>query len=139
MEKFQKDIRNTMIIFQKFIHREDLKNNPDCIYLFGDNDMRIGNGGQAKEMRGEKNVKGIRVKKSPGTKSDNYYTDKEYEKNIKKIDDDFAYIECMLQRKYIVIIPSDGIGTGLAKLKEFAPETLLYIQHKILTLWETYI
>ena len=127
-----------MIIFQKFIHRQDLTNNPEVYYVFGDNDMRIGKGGQAKEMRGEKNTRGIRVKKSPGTKTNNYYTDKEYEENIKKIDDDFMFVECMLQREKIFVIPSNGIGTGLARLQEFAPKTLQYVKNKIKELWEKY-
>ncbi len=84
-----------MIIFQKFIYREDLKNNQGVIYLFGDNDMRRGRGGQAKEMRGEPNSIGIRVKKSPGTGDGiggAYYTDREYHTNIAYIDKDLSYV-----------------------------------------------
>ena len=127
-----------MILFQKMIYKSDLKSNPNIYYIFGDNDKRKGYGGQAKEMRGEKNAVGIRVKKAPNTDKASYYTDNEYEINIKKIGDDFAYIECMLQRGYIFIFPSDGIGTGLARLQEFAPKTLVYIQNKIKELWEKY-
>ena len=36
------------IIFQKMIYREDLIRNRSVIYVFGDNDLRIGKGGQAK-------------------------------------------------------------------------------------------
>ncbi len=72
-----------MIIFQKFIYREDLKTNQGVMYLFGDNDMRVGKGGQAKEMRGEPNAIGIRVKKAPKT-TNAYYTDEEYQSNIEK-------------------------------------------------------
>lgn len=112
------------IIFQKFIYREDLIKNRRVRYLFGDNDEREGLGGQAKEMRGEPNAIGIRVKKSPGTYNIAYYKDSEYNENRKKIFEDFNKVENYLIQGGIVIIPSDGIGTGLAKLKEFAPKTL---------------
>lgn len=41
-----------IVIKQKWIKREDLQNNPNIIYLFGDNVSRIGMGNQAGEMRG---------------------------------------------------------------------------------------
>ena len=126
-----------MIIFQKFIYREDLKNNHGVTYLFGDNDMRRGKGGQAKEMRGEPNAIGIRVKKAPST-GNAYYNDKEYKENIRKIDEDFQSVDIMLERGEIVIIPTDGMGTGLAKLKEFAPKTLDYLQKRLLELIKKY-
>jgi len=127
-----------MIIFQKFIYREDLKNNQGVTYLFGDNDVRRGRGGQAKEMRGESNALGIRVKKAPQTDKKAYYTDKEYQKNIKKIDEDLQNVELVLERDGVVIIPTDGMGTGLARLKEFAPKTLVYLQKRLIEFIEEY-
>ena len=35
---------------EKIIKRDKLKSNPDILYLFGDNLLRKGLGGQAKEM-----------------------------------------------------------------------------------------
>jgi len=54
-----------IIIKQHKIYRKDLKNNPDVLYLFGDNLVQKGFGGQAKEMRGEPNAEGIPTKKLP--------------------------------------------------------------------------
>jgi hypothetical protein len=54
-----------MIIYQKYIKREDLRANPTVLYVFGDNEARTGLGGQAKEMRGEPNAVGIATKASP--------------------------------------------------------------------------
>ena len=126
------------VIFQKFIYREDLKNNPSVLYLFGDNDLREGIGGQARQMRGEPNSKGIRVKRFPKRERDAYYSDKEYKNNIMKINQDLLYVESVLQRGEIVIIPTDGIGTGLARLKEFAPKTLEYLQKRLKEITEEY-
>ena len=122
-----------MIIYQKFIYREDLRNNPDVFYLFGDNDMREGRGGQAKEMRGEPNAIGIRVKKAPLI-GDVYYTDNEFEENIRKINEDLNEVRKQLDYGKIIIIPSHGIGTGLALLKYKAPKTLLYLVNSLLSL-----
>jgi hypothetical protein len=50
------------IIYQKFIRRQDLRNNRDKFYVFGDNMQRIGYGGQARDMRGEPNAIGAVTK-----------------------------------------------------------------------------
>src|SRR3972149_600556 len=53
------------IIFQKHYTRDGIKKNRNCWYVFGDNMMRYGYGGQAKEARGEFNAIGIPTKWSP--------------------------------------------------------------------------
>ena len=95
--------------------------------------MRVGRGGQAKEMRGEPNAIGIRVKKAPLT-GDVYYNDKEIDENKRKINEDLNEVREQLDYGKIIVIPSDGIGTGLALLKEKAPETLLYLVNSLLNL-----
>jgi len=127
-----------MIILQKFIYREDLKNNPNLYYIFGDNDMRIGTGGQAFEMRGEPNAIGIRVKKAPKTLLYAYYNDKDYSKNIEKISEDICNIDKLLLQDKTVVFPSDGIGTGLARLNEVAPKTFKYLTNSLNKLLKKY-
>ncbi len=117
-----------MIEYMKFISRDYIRANPDKYFIFGDNDTRIGNGGQAKEMRGEPNSIGIRVKKTPGTNKSAYYTDNEYLDNVTKIVQDFASVNYYLKKGKTVVVPSDGIGTGLAKLKDYAPYTLKFVK-----------
>ena len=126
------------IILQKFITREDIQINKHWLYIFGDNDKRVGKGGQAKEMRGEPNSIGIRVKKTSGTKEEAYYTDVEALKNIENITQDFKIIEEHLMNGGIVVIPIDGIGTGLAKLKDIAPITLQFVKGMIKELIKRY-
>ena len=53
------------VIYQKRICRDDLRRNPNAVYIFGDNEARTGLGGQAREMRGEPNAMGIATKRSP--------------------------------------------------------------------------
>lgn len=75
---------------------DDVKLHPDFIFVFGDNDERKGETGQA-IIRYLKNVLSIRTKKALGFEEKDYYTDDEYEENIRKLDADFAAIEKQLQ------------------------------------------
>lgn len=126
------------ILFQKYITRQDLKDNPDRIYVFGDNDCHVGLGGQAKEMRGEPNAVGIRTKKTPKTGSEVYYYDDDIVYNMYKISEDFIVVYEYLLNGKTVVFPEDGIGTGLAKLKENAPQTLLYIEGVVKVLYDKF-
>lgn len=118
------------IVYKPFISRSDLRENPDMIFVFGDNDQRTGFGGQAKEMRGEPNAVGIRVKKSPSMSMGSFYTDEEYENNIKKIIDDLNNLAKISFGK-IIVFPSNGIGTGMAKLNVSAPQTFIYLSRAL--------
>jgi hypothetical protein len=111
------------IEYQKFIRREDLIENRDKVYLFGDNTIHVGYGGQAGEMRGEPNAIGIPTLKEPGA----FFTDNEFETNKQIIDEAFRQIPS----GKTVVIPSDGLGTGIARLDKVAPRTFKYVVDKI--------
>lgn len=120
-------------IFQKRIYREDLKANPDVIYLFGDNLLEVGMGGQAGEMRGEPNAVGIPTKKAPGMGDEDFFTDDEFDYNKAMID---VNIEQVIIKRTVlaataVVIPLDGLGTGLAELDIRAPRTFAYLEERI--------
>ena len=112
------------VIYQKRICRDDLRRNPNAIYLFGDNEARTGLGGQAREMRAEPNAFGIATKKSPYE----FWSDKTFENNKLVINADFERLARRCSVNTIVVIPSDGIGTGLADLQNRAPKTWQYLQ-----------
>lgn len=126
-----------IVIKQKWIKREDLQANPNVIYLFGDNQLRIGLGGQAKEMRGEPNAIGICTKMSPSE----FMSDDTLEFNKSIIDDDFNRVKNKLAKlntfwdwvkgRVVVVIPADGLGTGLAELPTRAPKTYKYLCEKL--------
>ena len=116
-----------MVFFKNYITREYVKSNPDKQFLFGDNLLGKGFGGQAKELRGEPNSFGIPTKKTPNTYFSSYFSDDEFEENKKAIDEAFAKLDYSKD----IIIPEDGLGTGRAKLEEKAPKTFLYLQRKI--------
>ncbi len=111
------------IMTQKFIFRSDLRNNPTVKYLFGDNLVRKGLGGQAKEMRGEPNAIGVATKSTPTSGSNAYFSDAYFEDNMKVIETDLGPAIDHLRGGGILVIPEDGLGTGLSELPTRAPRT----------------
>lgn len=117
----------------KFITREYVRANPDKAFLFGDNLERRGFGGQAKEMRGEPNAFGIRVKIEPARREDSFFTDGSYDANCRLIQRDLDELMLSIRKGYChtIVIPADGIGTGLAELDKRAPRTFAYLQERL--------
>lgn len=124
-----------MITKIKRITRSYVKENLDKIFLFGDNLQQTGFGGQAKEMRGELNAVGIPTKKKPTMEEDAFFTDDEFWDNVRNIDNAFCQIWKVKPdfdiKKDILVVPSNGLGTGLAKLPEKAPDTWDYINQRL--------
>lgn len=120
--------------FNGYWSLSDVKNRKDYIFIFGDNDAKIGKGGQA-IIRDQENAMGIPTKKYPGFSPKAYYNDEEIEKNIAKIDNSVNNIIYKLKNyKNLykgIILPEDGLGTGLADLKNKAPKTFEYLNKKI--------
>ena len=104
------------VIFQKFITRPDLRNNPDTLYVFGDNFKRSGLGGQAKQMRGEANAIGLVTKKAPTYFSTDFLTDRDLISVMVESTEALVLLTNHLQLGKTVVWPEDGIGTGRAKL-----------------------
>lgn len=115
------------------ITRKELRDNPNTIYVFGDNMARQGYGGQAKEMRGEPNAIGIPTKYFPSNQERAFFTDTTIIETyvLNAINDAFKRIEEQLLYKQIVVIPAAGIGTGLAQLPKRAPLVYEYILDKL--------
>jgi len=105
---------------------EDIKNNPNKIFVFGDNNTRTGMGGQA-IIRGLKNTAGIRTKRAPNNKSSSFYRDSELDENKKNILEDVMSIKNHMLFGYTIVLSENGYGTGLARLKETAPKTFEYL------------
>lgn len=120
------------IIYQSWIKREDLQANHDIAYLFGDNVLQYGMGGQAKEMRGERNAFGIPTKWEPTNRDEAFFTDDQFYTIMPHIVKAFREaIDFAGNNGHIIIIPRDGLGTGLAELPTRAPNVYEYIQNWI--------
>ena len=103
-----------------------LRENPDKVYLFGDNLEGKGKGGQA-VVRDEPNAIGIPTKKAPRRDAGAYFNDADLQANKEAIDEAFNKIP----DEATVVIPKDGLGTGLADLANKAPKTFKYLQEKL--------
>jgi hypothetical protein len=115
------------VMEEEHITRDMLRQNPNTQFLFGDNLIERGLGGQAGEMRDEPNAIGIPTKRAPSMLDSSFFTDNEFEDNKIAIDKAFDKID--LTRP--VVIPANGLGTGRAQLDTRAPKTYAYLQQRL--------
>lgn len=108
-----------LIYYQNHVIRDDLKKNRSALFIFGDNEARVGYGGQAREMRGEPNAFGIATLWKPGFP----YHESQYRAACDLIMKDVSSIEAALAGPHYagIIFPAFGIGTGLSGLASSAP------------------
>ena len=119
----------------QFITREYVRANRNKLFLFGDNLEHRGLGGQAAAMRGEPNAIGIPTKKSPSYKDDAFFSDDEFEQNRTAIDAAFVEVtNAITDSIRVIVIPSDGLGTGRAQLNRRAPRTFAYLERCLIEL-----
>lgn len=112
------------IIYQKVIRRSDLRTNPEFRYVFGDNYVRSGMGGQAHAMRGEPNAIGVCSKWTPWV----YFSPNRVDDQIELITHDITRIATAIQEGRTIVFPTDGVGTGLANLVQKCPDSWRYMQ-----------
>jgi hypothetical protein len=111
---------------QKWITREDLKANPNRFYVFGDNVERRGYGGQAAQMRGEPNAIGVATKWMPSMATGAFFDDSiECQVIVMR---DLNEVQKVLDEGQVVVVPTDGIGTGLSRLHATAPKLNAFIK-----------
>lgn len=102
------------ILLKEFISRRDLKLNPKTLYVFSDNMISQGYGGQAQQMRGEQNAVGIPTKYSPHANPEAYFHDIDLKNPQIRgiINQRFKILENHLKNGGDIIFPKNGIGTG---------------------------
>lgn len=119
-----------IIIFKGYWSIEDVKKYPHALFVYGDNNIGQGRGGQA-IIRDLPNTIGIPTKKYPSNHPNAFYNDNEYNDNTNRINNAIKTIsEKSLNYKYVVF-PEDGFGTGLAQLPTKAPKTNAFLVDKI--------
>jgi len=119
------------------ITRTMLRAEPDTLFVFGDNMVERGRGGQAKEMRGEPNAVGIPTKHLPEMSERAFFRDEDLPIVYKKIDDAYMRLLFHIGKGGKVVWPSAGIGTGLAQLEKRAPAIWQLIENIRKTLMTT--
>jgi hypothetical protein len=109
-------IERGKVIRSSHITREMVRADRNTIFVFGDNMVRRGLGGQAQEMRGEPNTIGVPTKWTPHREMRAYFTDKDFPRVMDDIQAAFDLMAEALHAGRNVVIPADGLGTGLADL-----------------------
>lgn len=117
-------------IWKGFWSLDDAYKNPKAIFVFGDNLLGYGNGGQAC-IRPAKNSFGIPTKNSPSMSNDAFFSDDEFEKITKIIDEKFNQLNNFESEGYLIYFPENPLGSGLAKLNICAPKIYQYLQNKV--------
>lgn len=105
---------------------------PGFIYVFGDNLEGTGRGGQA-VIRGQNGAFGIPTKRSPKTTKDAYFgnpanAQEEAAAITRAVD---RIIEVAQRTGMTVVLPADGLGTGLAKLEQKSPKLFAHLQAEL--------
>ncbi len=103
--------------YLKWVTRDMLRAEPDARFVFGDNCKRVGLGGQAAAMRGEPNAIGVATLYAPG----DFYRPGSIIA-LATVADDLVNVASAIEEGRTVYVPADGLGTGLARLPEFAPD-----------------
>jgi hypothetical protein len=127
---YSTDLKAKSRLFKGWWGVNDCKNNKNALFVFGDNDISRAKGGQA-IIRGCDNAHGIPTKKFPSYANSAYYTDTEYESQVKKIVDKIEDLIIMSESYDAIYFPEDGLGTGLSKLQIKAPKTLEFLNNII--------
>jgi hypothetical protein len=95
----------------------------NAIFVFGDNMKRAGYGGQAGQMRGEPNTIGVPTNGRQSEASRHFLRMRiGLTPKYRAISDAFRLMGDCLSVGRNVVIPSDGLGTGLAELPTRAPK-----------------
>ena len=116
----------TILITRKFI-----QSHPDWLFIFGDNVLKTGYGGQAKECRNEPNTFGIPTKFAPSMNERDFFTDDFFEAIKIIYDDIFEYMAESKIDKYKNVVIFPRIGEGLAELPKRAPKIYAYLKEKL--------
>lgn len=111
-----------------WITREIVQANPNKVFLFGDNLMRVGMGGQAAAMRGEPNAFGIATKVTPGMKDEDFFSDDYFDMYRTTILADLNRATWgAMTRDCVIVVPTDGLGTGLAEMPKRSPKLFKFL------------
>lgn len=106
------------LIYLNYISRRIVQDYSKTLFVFGDNFLQKGLGGQAKEMRGESNAVGIPTKRYPAMSLGSFLSDNDVKEWVRASNSGIIRLR---QHQGQIIWPKQGIGTGLAQLQKRAP------------------
>ena len=112
--------------------------NPNKLYVFGDNSLRIGKGGQA-QIRDCKNSYGIATKYTPRMDNEAFFSDKPDQAEIVFNDIKELYEFYITDKTDIIdtiVFPADGLGTGLSEMPLRSPKMFKWLHETISLLFD---
>ena len=123
-----------LIIQKEWYTRQQIRDNPDTLYVWGDNLARVGGAnnpksGQAFACRDEPNAIGIPTKKEPSMGEHAFFSDADFDLVRPIIDSAFLKLATHLHKGGTVVWPADGIGTGRAELEKRAPRIWRFLEN----------
>ena len=111
------------IWYSKEYTRALVQSTPVCLFIYGDNLLQQGLGGQA-IIRHEPNTFGIPTKRAPNRLDYAYFKDTEEELNAVRTSLRELW---KLAQKRPIVFPYNGVGTGLARMEECSPKIYAYM------------
>lgn len=109
---------------------DECQKNEHKLYVFGDNMVRYGLGGQA-AIRPATNSYGIATKRLPTMNTNAFFADRQDEAQV-LIDDIHGLLNQFKIGKYeTIVLPADGLGTGLAKMSETSPRLFKWLNETL--------
>jgi hypothetical protein len=116
-----------------YYSKKDCQANPMSLYVFGDNTVRKGSGGQA-IIRGELNSIGIATKLKPSNSDEEFMSDNDLQENKKIINNDIYRIKELYNNAIYntIVFPYAGLGTGLSQMQVRCPRTFMYLNERLL-------
>ena len=129
--------KELIVLVSRTFSKDICKKNPNTLFIFGDNQLHEGEGGTAC-IRRERNAIGISTKHLPANDKKAFYTDDEYEDNVRVFEEDIDRIETYAEKieATSLAFPYYGIGTGLAQLGLKAPKTFFYMCTRLYDLYK---
>ena len=131
-KKTLRKINNKYKETNEFWTIQSVKNKPNILYLFSDNDKdkntNIPGGNQA-VIRGLKNAFGIRTGYSGGFEGG--FRDDKLEYNKKMIKGDLKSLKRKSKKYKKILYSSQGFGTGIFNLPDIAPLTYKYLYDQL--------
>ena len=123
-------VKTTLIETMDVFTEEIVKANPNKLFVFGDNMLRYGKGGQA-VIRDLPNTLGIVTKREPSTDTNAYFSDAVDEMNA--LDWDIARLNILKNSKVFthIVFPTKGLGTGRAQMKSKSPMLYKMMKQKL--------
>ena len=125
-------VKTTLIETMDMFTEEIVKANPNKLFVFGDNMLRYGKGGQA-IIRDLPNTLGIVTKREPRTGKGAYFSDAEDEMDTLLQDIRKLWLISRCNTFTHIVFPTKGIGTGRARMKSKSPILYKMMKNKLET------